>query len=67
MLDMTRPSLKMIAVGNACNDAPSGPPKNAALTHYAAAVEARLAMREAVSNKELDAAVDALSGFQVLT
>ena len=61
MIDMRRPSLKMIAVSKACNDAPPGPQKNEAVKHFAAAVEARVAMREAESNKELDAATEALA------
>jgi hypothetical protein len=62
MLDMSRPSLKMITVRNACNLAPPCPQKNEALRYYAAAVEARLAMKDAESNKALDSAVEALLG-----
>jgi hypothetical protein len=61
MLDMTRPSLKMIAVGSACKDALPSPQKNEALKHYAAAVEARVSMREAESDKQLNAAAQALA------
>lgn len=63
MLDMTKPPLKMIAVGNAIEDASPSPQKSEALKHYAAAVEARAAMREAASNRELDAAVQALASL----
>lgn len=60
LLDVTRPSLKTISVTNACTDAPAGPKRDAAPKHYAAAEDARLAMREADANKRLDAAIHAL-------
>ncbi|QDY69282.1 hypothetical protein [Qingshengfaniella alkalisoli] len=60
-LNMTRPSLKAISVRNACNAALPSLKKNEALKHYAAAEEARLAMREAESNNELNAATHALA------
>jgi alpha-D-ribose 1-methylphosphonate 5-triphosphate diphosphatase PhnM len=62
MLDMTRPSIKLISVRNACMNAPPSPRKYEALEHYVAALKARRAMREADSNCELDAATRALTG-----
>ncbi|TCO69125.1 hypothetical protein [Rhodovulum euryhalinum] len=61
MLDMTSPSIKMISVRNACMEAPPGPKKDEAFKHYAAAEHARHAMREADSDTELDAAIQALA------
>lgn len=59
--DVNRPSLKMISVRNACNDAPPGAKKEMALKHLAAAEKARLGMSEAETNSELDAATLALA------
>lgn len=56
-LDTSRPSLKMKSVETACNDAPAGPKKDAALQHLLAAQKE---MSEAETNMELDAAKRAL-------
>ncbi|TQE98881.1 MAG: hypothetical protein FKY71_11505 [Spiribacter salinus] len=60
LLNMKLPSLKIISVRDACNAALPGLKKNEAMKHYAAAEEARGAMKEAESNRELDAATQAL-------
>lgn len=60
LLNMKRPSLKMVSVRNACNAALPSLKKNEALKHFAAAEEAHLTMREAATNNELDAATHAL-------
>ncbi|AUH66753.1 hypothetical protein [Paracoccus zhejiangensis] len=59
-MDMSRPSLKMKSVETACNDAPAGSKKDAALQHLLAAQKARKEMSEAETNVELDAARSAL-------
>ncbi|MCZ0810825.1 MAG: hypothetical protein ACQEVT_06390 [Pseudomonadota bacterium] len=60
-IDMTKPSLKMISVMNACNRAAAGPQKTMALKHCQAAAKARAANKEAESNRHLDAAAHAIA------
>ncbi|MXQ08982.1 hypothetical protein GQ651_14130 [Alphaproteobacteria bacterium GH1-50] len=52
---------KMTSVKAAWDKAPSGPKKDAALKHYQAAEKAHEAHDDALTNKELNAASNALA------
>ncbi|SDJ35266.1 hypothetical protein [Lutimaribacter saemankumensis] len=52
---------KMKSVKAAWDKAPSGPKKDAALKHYQAAEKAHTAKNDAETNKELEAATQALA------
>lgn len=58
--EQNKTSEKMKSVKAAWDKAPAGPKKDAALTHYRAAEKAHTADNEAETNKELDAASQAL-------
>ena len=52
---------KMKSVKAAWDKSPAGPKKDAALRHYRAAEKAHMAKNDTETNKELDAASQALS------
>ena len=52
---------KMKSVKAVWDKSPAGPKKDAALRHYRAAEKAHMAKNDAETNKELDAASQALS------
>ena len=60
-LEHNKTSEKMNSVRAAWDKAPSGPKKETALKHYQAAEKALAAKNDAETNKELDAASQALS------
>ncbi|WP_246044051.1 hypothetical protein [Ruegeria sediminis] len=51
----------MTGIKSACDKAPAGPKKDAALRHYRAAEKARTAKKHTEMNKELGAAKQALA------
>ncbi|TMV06592.1 hypothetical protein FGK63_15640 [Ruegeria sediminis] len=55
------PALTMTGIKSACDKAPAGPKKDAALRHYRAAEKARTAKKHTEMNKELGAAKQALA------
>lgn len=57
----TKTADKMKSVKAAWDKAPAGPKKDAALTHYRAAEKAHEAHDDALTNKELNAASNALA------
>ncbi|WP_413717069.1 hypothetical protein [Silicimonas sp. MF1-12-2] len=57
----TKTAEKMTSVKSAWDKAPSGPKKDAALKHYQAAEKAHEAHDDALTNKELNAASNALA------
>lgn len=59
--EQNKTSEKMKTVKAACDKAPSGPKKDAALKHYQAAEKAHTAKNDADTKKELDAATHALA------
>ncbi|WP_323776372.1 hypothetical protein [Leisingera sp.] len=58
--EINKPALTMTAVKAACDKAPAGPKKDAALKHYRAAEKAQTAKNHTDMNKELGAAQHAL-------
>lgn len=60
MNNFTSTNDKMQSVKAAWDEAPDGPKKDSALTHYQAAQQARAAKNDAECLKELDAATHAL-------
>lgn len=59
--DTNKISERMTSVKAACESAPAGPTKDAAMKHYQAAEKAHTANNEAETNKELDAASSKLA------
>jgi hypothetical protein len=59
--ETTHTSDRMTSVKAACDKAPSGTKKDAALRHYHAAETAHAAKNDADTNKELNAATHALA------
>ena len=57
----TKTAEKMKSVDAAWDKAPAGPKKDAALKHYQAAEKAQEAHDDALSNRELNAATNALA------